>query len=384
LIASGEAAIGPLAEAIAGTSPEAAWRASAALEKIAIRGDEAAVARVAATLQQLSGGQKPALGALAKELIAKQARARQERAAARIRALGGKFDEELSVEDTIFGPLVFGGVVPLIIEQPEEETKLGIELPKLDVPDVAKDLESTAAGIEPALKAVDTLLSGGADVESPPAGPAPPPDGLPPETAPPAPALAAPAIADAFVGGDIAAVAELPVDADEGSAKSLTIDRAWRGGDKGLAALRELTNVMSLSVHDAPLTEPALTHVAALRGLQSLDIQSTPFTSAALVAFRKQRPDVRVFARGTAMLGVSAELTGPCVLNSVFDGSAAGEAGLKVGDEITSVGDHKVHDFSDLTIAVFSRQPGDKAVVAFTRDGKPQTAQVVFRERKTP
>jgi len=384
LISSGEAAIAPLAEAIAGTSPEAAWRASAALEKIAIRGDETSVARVAVALQRLSGNHKPALGALAKELIAKQAHARQERAAARIRALGGKFNDDLSAGDVIGGPLMFGGVIPLVIELPEEEAKLGIELPDLDVPGVARDPEPATVGIEPALKAIDTLLSAGADAKSPAQEPAPPPDDLPPETAPPAPALAAPAIADAFVGGEFVGVADVSADADEGPAKSLTIDRAWRGSDKGLTGLRELTNVVSLSVHEAPLTDAAIPHIAALRGLQSLDIQSTPFSPAALAAFRKQRPEVRLFARGNAMLGVSAQPAGPCVLNSVFDGSAASEAGLKVGDEITSVGDQKVHDFSDLTIAVFPHQPGDKAVVEFTRDGKSQTAQVVFRERKTP
>jgi hypothetical protein len=384
LIAAGEAAIAPLAEAIAGTSPEAAWRASAALEKIAIRGDEASVARVATALQRLSSGNKPALGALAKELIAKQARALQERATIRIRALGGRFDDELSVGDFIGGPLILGGAIPRIRVEPEEEVKLGIEVPELDVLEVAKEAKPAVIGIEAALKAVDTLLSGGVDAKSPPEGPAPPPDGLPPETAPPAPALAAPAIADAFVGADIVSVAEQGADAIEGHAKSLAIDRSWRGGDKGLAPLRELSNVVSLSVREASLTDAALLHIAALRGLQSLDIQSTPFTTAALSAFRKQRPEVRVFARGSAMLGVSAEPTGPCLLNSVFEGSAAAEAGLKVGDEITSVGDHKIHDFSDLTIAVFPRQPGDKAVVGYTRDGKPQKAEVVFKERKSP
>ncbi len=310
-------------------------------------------------------------------MIAKQAYARHERAAGRIRALGGKFNDELSVGDLLGGAVIFGGVVPRIIEEE-------VELPELGVVEVAKGPQPVAAGIEPALKAVDILLSGGADVTAPPALPASPPDDLPPETAPPAPALAVPAIGDAFVGGELAAVIDLPAPRDEGPAKSLTIDRSWRGGDKGLATLRELTNVVSLSLRDAPLTDTALSHIAALRGLQSLDIQSTPFATTALLAFRKQRPEVRVFARGSAMLGVSADFGGPCVLNSVFDGSAAGEAGLKVGDEITSLGDQKVRDFSDLTIAVFSRQPGEKAVVEFQRDGKPQTVQVVFKERKTP
>src|SRR5262249_52461315 len=145
LIASGESAIAPLAEAIIGTSPEAAWRASAALEKIAIRGDETSVAHVAATLQRLGGNHKPGLSGLAKELISKQAHARQERVAAKIRSLGGKFNDELEVGDIIGGPVImFGGVVPRIIPEPEEDVKLGIELLDLDVLDVAKKAEPVA------------------------------------------------------------------------------------------------------------------------------------------------------------------------------------------------------------------------------------------------
>ena len=125
-------------------------------------------------------------------------------------------------------------------------------------------------------------------------------------------------------------------------------------------------------------------HIAALPKLQSLDIQSTQFTTAGLLKFREKRPDVRLFARGSAMLGVSANPTGPCVLNSIFDGSGADEAGLKAGDEITSVGDQKIRDFSDLTIAVFSHQPGNKLAITFNRDQQPQTAEVILKERKTP
>jgi len=237
------------------------------------------------------------------------------------------------------------------------------------------------------LKAIDVLavepaVAPAVELAVKVAAPAPPPDAPPPEEAPPDPAFAAPAIGDAFVGALLPPVEDSAEAADQDGIQSVTIDREWRGGDNGLAALRDLPSIVSLSFQDASLTDASLPHVAALSKLQSLSIQSTPFTTAALVRFREQRPSVRILARGTAMLGVSAEITGPCILNSVFEGTAAAEVGLKVGDEITDVAELRIRDFSDLTIAVFSHQPGDKLAVTFKRDGTAQTVQVALKERK--
>ena len=82
------------------------------------------------------------------------------------------------------------------------------------------------------------------------------------------------------------------------------------------------------------------------------------------------------------MLGVNADLEGPCVLSSVYYASGAYEAGLAQGDEIVSVDGHKVADFSDLTIAVFTHRPGEKLKVEFKRDGKLKEIEVVLKDRK--
>lgn len=82
------------------------------------------------------------------------------------------------------------------------------------------------------------------------------------------------------------------------------------------------------------------------------------------------------------MLGVNADLEGPCVLSSVYYGSGAYEAGLAQGDQIVAVDGLKTADFGDLTIAVFAHKPGEKLKVEFQRDGKLRTVDVVLKDRK--
>ena len=65
LIEAGEAAIDVLAEGVGSTSAEAAWRASSALEQIALQGNETALTRVSAALERLSQQGRPGLARLA-------------------------------------------------------------------------------------------------------------------------------------------------------------------------------------------------------------------------------------------------------------------------------------------------------------------------------
>jgi regulator of sigma E protease len=97
--------------------------------------------------------------------------------------------------------------------------------------------------------------------------------------------------------------------------------------------------------------------------------------------FRRKRPSTRVFAIGSAMLGVGADLEGPCTLTSVYAASGAYEAGLAQGDEILSVDGQKTRDFSDLTISVFARKPGEKVAIEFKRSGQVRTVDVLLKDR---
>jgi hypothetical protein len=367
LVAAGEEAIGALADGVASSSPEAAWRASLALEQVALGGSDATLQRVAAALRRLSQSGKPGLAAMTKELYAKQAMLRRDRAMSKVRSLGGKFAGDEEQGSPLEVGLVLGGVVPRLIIQPEEEAILGIEIP--DEPPAVEEL----------LKVADAPAA-----VSPPAeeivGPSPPPDD-PPPLVEAREALDA-AIAEAFVGEVIEVAVEPSPSDEEVSSESLILDKSWRGGDAGVASLREVPRLVSLSIDHAPLTDEALDHIAALADLAELDVRGTAFTSAGLHKFRERRPTTRVYAIGTAMLGVNAQHRGKCELTGVYQGSGAFEAGLKPADEIVAVEGRKIRDFGDLTIAVYARGPGDKLKVEFRRGGQAQTAEVTLKERK--
>ncbi len=68
-------------------------------------------------------------------------------------------------------------------------------------------------------------------------------------------------------------------------------------------------------------------------------------------------------------------------ISSVVAGAPADQAGLKVGDTITSVDGKKVTKGSDLVDYIASRKPGTKVQLGFLRNGKTQEAAVTTADR---
>jgi serine protease Do len=66
---------------------------------------------------------------------------------------------------------------------------------------------------------------------------------------------------------------------------------------------------------------------------------------------------------------------------SVVAGSPADQAGLKVGDTITTIDGKKVTKGTELVEDIASRKPGAKAEVGFIRNGKQQTTTVTIADR---
>ncbi len=66
---------------------------------------------------------------------------------------------------------------------------------------------------------------------------------------------------------------------------------------------------------------------------------------------------------------------------SVVAGSPADQAGMKVGDTITSVDGRKITKGNDLVADIASRKPGSKVVLGFLRNGKAQDATVTIADR---
>jgi serine protease Do len=68
-------------------------------------------------------------------------------------------------------------------------------------------------------------------------------------------------------------------------------------------------------------------------------------------------------------------------ISSVVAGSPADQAGLKVGDTITTVDGKKVSKGSELVSDIASRKPGSKVGLGFLRNGKSQEASVTIADR---
>jgi serine protease Do len=65
----------------------------------------------------------------------------------------------------------------------------------------------------------------------------------------------------------------------------------------------------------------------------------------------------------------------------VVTGSPADEAGLKIGDTITSVDGKDLKSGDELVADIASRKPGSKAKVTFVRNGKKQETTVTIADR---
>ncbi len=85
-----------------------------------------------------------------------------------------------------------------------------------------------------------------------------------------------------------------------------------------------------------------------------------------------------------AFLGVSlADATGNtagALVSSVTAGSPAEKAGLKEGDIITKIDNLVVTDSETVVGAVRGYKPGDKATIAYVRDGRASTVTVTLQE----
>src|SRR4029077_17639226 len=68
-------------------------------------------------------------------------------------------------------------------------------------------------------------------------------------------------------------------------------------------------------------------------------------------------------------------------VSNVVSGSPAEQAGLKIGDTITSVDGKDVKSGDDLVADIASRKPGSKAKLAFVRNGKKQDTTVTVADR---
>jgi hypothetical protein len=162
----------------------------------------------------------------------------------------------------------------------------------------------------------------------------------------------------------------------------MMLGREWRGGDAGLKHLKDLNGIAQLQIDHADLSDAALPHIASMKSLTYVSIRGGKFSSEALRAFHRARPKVSLMAMGEGMMGVMGAFNAEgCFLDSVQAGTAAHEAGLQAGDKVTSIAGESIADFSELTIAVSTRRPGDKLKVVYERGGERREADLTLKAR---
>jgi membrane-associated protease RseP (regulator of RpoE activity) len=98
---------------------------------------------------------------------------------------------------------------------------------------------------------------------------------------------------------------------------------------------------------------------------------------------RPGRPDIPgVPGRSRAFLGVATRaVDGGVEITQVVSGSAAADAGLRVGDVITAFDGDSVSTPTELARAVADHDPGDEVRITYRRNGQSQTVTIKLASR---
>lgn len=132
---------------------------------------------------------------------------------------------------------------------------------------------------------------------------------------------------------------------EQGWARAAAISRHWKGGDEGLR------------------------HFARLKSLQSIYLVSGhPLSEEAIEQLRNELPDTIFQTRGPAMLGVGTRADGlGCSISMVRPDSAAGQAGIRVGDVVVEIAGEPVRQPEDLISLIGQHMEGENVEIVVLR-----------------
>jgi S1-C subfamily serine protease len=187
-------------------------------------------------------------------------------------------------------------------------------------------------------------------------------------------------------------------DQSSGRAEQLTgligTNAAIQPGDSGGPLVNTYGQVIGMDT--AASTSPSTTGFQSQSGQTQTQAFAIPISEASSIASQIEAgtPSSTVHLGATAFLGVetSSASTGGyggyggspttssgAIIAGVVSGSAAVQAGLVAGDQITSVAGHTVTSSSDIQSVLGNHHPGDKISISWTdQSGQSQTATVVL------
>jgi hypothetical protein len=149
----------------------------------------------------------------------------------------------------------------------------------------------------------------------------------------------------------------------------VTLNARWRGTSEDLRLLSRLQGVRLVGAFGVPLDAVAVAALGRLRGVESVQLFGTGIADDQLAALAAKLPATRIDVRKGGKLGVAGQpMVGPCVITHVQDGSAAGKAGLQIGDVVVAIDGRPVANFESLTEQVGRHGPGDTIELELERN----------------
>jgi hypothetical protein len=149
----------------------------------------------------------------------------------------------------------------------------------------------------------------------------------------------------------------------------VTLNARWRGTSEDLRLLSRLQGVRLVGAFGVPLDAAAVAALGRLRGVESVQLFGTGIADDQLAALAAKLPATRIDVRKGGKLGVAGQpMVGPCVITHVQEGSAAGKAGLQIGDVVVAIDGRPVANFESLTEQVGRHGPGDTIELELERN----------------
>lgn len=176
-----------------------------------------------------------------------------------------------------------------------------------------------------------------------------------------------------FAGGDLVLGGSTTNGSSVGI-RQVAINKNWKGSADDLKLLNRLPSIPYLYFSDIEITGDHLESLKELNGLQYVNFANCEIDGELFTKFFKDNPHIQYTIAAKAFLGITGSTVSvdgreapACTVESIIEGCAAEEAGLKVGDTIIQADSTPIEKFQDLVLVIAVRNPGDELVLKIIR-----------------
>jgi PDZ domain len=147
----------------------------------------------------------------------------------------------------------------------------------------------------------------------------------------------------------------------------VTLDDKWRGGDEGLKYIKDLRNLVIVTIIGSDISRAGLEQLQGVDSLRYLHLYRTRIEQPEVEDLKKLLPGVEIDYRLGALLGIRGGELPPVRVLSVQPGTAAAGVDIRQGDVIQKFNDKPVADFKQLTGEIAKHRPGDEVTLDLQR-----------------